>query len=340
MTTSLFQNIAADVKIRMSSAIVENHTVTFATTPGVTVNSGSSLVFTAANYNTDQNLNITVSDLGTKNIPYTVTSPYSQRTKTGVVTITVAAEQTNFALTQQYIGFPRNAPGDPVNYFRNATLPVATITAPAYNKSYTLRVKAGQSLTGFITFYVFKDGVLQASGTAGSPLTFVTSTTGTWEFRTTHSDGLTNNTNDIGAILVECVNNTAGSTAEFSLLRARVAVAAGSTFTLNGQGTAPCQVAFTGLPVFTSIIGVSVVTASQVWTQIFVNFNYSNAVHTPHAGGTADFSFQANNYSGLGPPVTGTALFRVLLGARFLFPDNQSTYDVTSAAQHDLIFNS
>lgn len=98
MSLTQYKDIAGNIAIVMQSVIAENHTVTFESHPErYTINSGGALTFTPANAATPQNLNITPLLTGSINIPYTITSPYTQRTKTGQITIT-SSPNTNIFL--------------------------------------------------------------------------------------------------------------------------------------------------------------------------------------------------------------------------------------------------
>ena len=229
MALLLYKDLAANVKIRLASAIAENHTVAFTAPPGLTINSGASLTFTPANYNTDQNLNVTATSLGTKYIPYSITSPYSQRVKSNTIMLPVLAEQTNFAQTGNYLGNTSFA-------LRVATLNVTVAMPNVDGKSFTMRVKAGQGLSNSNTCFLYKDGVLAASSVFGTVT--MTLTPGFWSAESHHNVSTYDSTTDSGTILLEFVNNFTGEIAEMSFQRAYTAATAPGTVPL-GSGFSP-----------------------------------------------------------------------------------------------------
>lgn len=141
MSLTLYRNSAGDISIVMQSVIAETHTITFEAPNGVTINSGNPMSFTVANQATPQNLNVTISHTGTKNIPYTITSPYTRRTKRGQVTVVVLDGIPGFSWESSVMGSSSHQ-------YRIGSLNVDSTSHPMYGQTLTLKRATGQSATG------------------------------------------------------------------------------------------------------------------------------------------------------------------------------------------------
>jgi len=93
MTLSGTVDTPFDVDMQMITAIAEDHIVTLSYPTGstagqiVTFNGASVYTYTSATWNVGQQVNITVHTQGAYSIPYIVGSPYTNRTKRGVITV-------------------------------------------------------------------------------------------------------------------------------------------------------------------------------------------------------------------------------------------------------------